>query len=35
MTEPYETSQFVLTTHHDVIITSRLGKNNQLMATFC
>jgi len=27
MTEPVETSQFVLTTHYDVSITSRLAKN--------
>jgi len=27
MTEPVETSQFVLPTHYDVSITSRLAKN--------
>jgi len=27
MTEPVETSQFVLTTHYDVSITSQLAKN--------
>jgi len=27
MTEPVETGQFVLTTHYDVSITSRLAKN--------
>jgi len=27
MTEPVETSQFVLTTHYDISITLRLAKN--------
>jgi len=27
MTEPVETRQFVLTTHYDLSITSRLAKN--------
>ena len=35
MTEPVETSQFVLTTHYDVSITSRLVKNILLTAKFC